>query len=51
MAALVHHLAEDSLVGWAWSPGAGRDPAPGSQPQFGELMKAWEAAGADCPGS
>ena len=22
MAALVQHMAEDSLVGWAWSPGA-----------------------------
>jgi hypothetical protein len=50
MAALIHHLAEDSLVGWAWSPGGGRDPAPGSQAQFGELMKAWQAAGAHCPG-
>ncbi len=29
MAALVRHMAEDSLVGWAWSPGAGRAPAPG----------------------
>jgi hypothetical protein len=48
MAALIHHLAEDSLVGWARSPGAGRDPAPGSQPQFGERMKAWQAAGVDC---
>ena len=30
MAALVQHMAEDSLVGWAWSPGAGRAPAPGT---------------------
>jgi hypothetical protein len=30
MAALVQHMAEDALVGWAWAPGAGRTPAPGS---------------------
>ncbi len=26
MAALIHHMAENSLVGWGWSPGAGADP-------------------------
>lgn len=49
MAALIHHMAEDSLVGWAWSPGVGRTPAPGTQSQFGSLMKAWAATGAYCP--
>ena len=49
MAALIHHMAEDSLVGWAWSPGVGRTPAPGTQSQFGNLMKAWAATGAYCP--
>jgi hypothetical protein len=49
MAALVHHMAEDSLVGWGWSPGAGRTPVPGTQAQFGELIKAWADAGAHCP--
>lgn len=49
MAALIHHMAEDSLVGWAWSPGKGRAPAPGTQSQFGNLMKAWAASGAYCP--
>lgn len=49
MAALIHHMAEDSLVGWAWSPGKGRAPAPGTQSQFGNLMKAWAASGAHCP--
>jgi hypothetical protein len=44
--ALIHHVSEDSLVGWAWSPGAGRTPAPGTQAQFGELMKAWATTGA-----
>jgi hypothetical protein len=49
MAALIHHMAEDSLVGWGWSPGAGRTPAPGTQAEFGALMRAWAAAGAHCP--
>jgi hypothetical protein len=51
MAALIHHMAEDSLVGWGWSPGAGRVPAPGTQAEFGELIKAWAEAGAHCPPS
>jgi hypothetical protein len=49
MPALVEHMAEDSLVGWAWSPGAGRMPAPGTQKAFGALIKAWAAARASCP--
>jgi len=51
MAALVKHMAEDELVGWGWNPGAGRTPAPGTQKQFGELVKAWADAGAICPKS
>jgi hypothetical protein len=51
MPALVKHMSEDSLVGWAWSPGAGRTPAPGTQKAFGALVKAWAAAGAACPKS
>jgi len=49
MAALVKHMAEDSLVGWAWSPGAGRTPAPGTQAEFGTLVRAWADAGGHCP--
>lgn len=49
MAALVKHMAEDELVGWAWSPGTGRTPAPGTQKQFGDLIKAWADTGAVCP--
>jgi hypothetical protein len=49
MAALVHHMAEDELVGWGWKPGGNRTPAPGTQKQFGELIKAWADAGAACP--
>jgi len=51
MAALLHHLGEDTLVGWAWTPGSGRTPAPGTQARFGEIMRAWADAGAACPAS
>jgi len=47
IAALIRHVSEDSLVGWAWTPGAGR--TPGTQVQFVELMRAWAATGAVCP--
>lgn len=47
--ALHHHMAEDSLVGWAWTPGAGREPAPGTQASFGRLIRAWIDTGAHCP--
>jgi hypothetical protein len=46
---LVHHIAEDTLVGWAWAPGAGRSPAPGTQKQAGALVDAWVKSGAACP--
>lgn len=43
------HLSKDPLVGWAWHPGAGRKPAPGTQAQLGELIRAWIDTGAACP--
>ena len=49
LAALIRHLSDDSLVGWAWSPGGRRTPAPGTQAQFGDLAKAWVQTGAQCP--
>jgi hypothetical protein len=49
MAALVEHMAEDSLVGWGWHPDRGRRPAPGTQKEFGEIIQAWVASGAVCP--
>jgi mono/diheme cytochrome c family protein len=49
LAQLVHHMAEDSLVGWGWHPGAGREPVPGTQKDFGILIKAWVDSGAACP--
>ena len=47
--ALLRHMSEDSLVGWAWSPGAGRTPAPGTQAEFGAVLRAWADSGAHCP--
>jgi hypothetical protein len=46
---LVHHIGEDTLVGWAWHPGVGRTPAPGTQKQAGALVEAWISTGAACP--
>ena len=43
------HMSEDHLVGWAWHPGDGRTPAPGSHAEFGRLIAAWVATGAHCP--
>ena len=47
--ALVHHIADDTLVGWGWVPGHGRQPAPGTQKQAGALVDAWVKTGAVCP--
>ena len=46
---IVEHMAEDSLVGWGWKPDLGRQPAPGTQKEFGALIKAWAETGAVCP--
>jgi hypothetical protein len=43
------HMATDPLVGWAWHPGKGRSPAPGTQAQFGAIVQAWISTGAYCP--
>ena len=48
MAEITEHMAHDSLVGWGWQPGAGREPVPGSQAVFGELIAAWVESGAAC---
>ncbi len=49
LADLIHHIGTDTLVGWAWSPGFGRRPAPGTQQEAGALAEAWVKAGAACP--
>jgi hypothetical protein len=46
---LVHHIGTDTLVGWAWHPGFGRSPAPGTQKEAGALVDAWIKTGAACP--
>jgi cytochrome c5 len=46
---IVHHVGTDHLVGWAWAPGAGRQPAPGTQSQAGALLDAWVKTGDVCP--
>jgi len=46
---LLEHMATDTLVGWAWLPGFGREPAPGTQKGFGALIDAWVKTGAVCP--
>ena len=46
---IVEHMSEDELVGWGWTPGRGRQPPPGSQEEFGELIAAWVETGAACP--
>lgn len=46
---LIEHIGTDTLVGWAWAPGFGRTPAPGTQTEAGALVKAWVDSGAACP--
>ena len=49
LALLQEHFAKDDLVAWGWAPGEGREPAPGTQQQLGELVQAWINTGAQCP--
>jgi len=49
LALLQEHFARDDLVAWGWAPGAGREPAPGSQAELGALVQAWIDTGAECP--
>jgi hypothetical protein len=46
---LIDHIGKDTLVGWAWAPGVGRTPAPGTQAEAGALVEAWVKSGAACP--
>jgi hypothetical protein len=49
LAMIQEHIAKDDLVGWAWNPGTGREPAPGTQKELGDLVQAWIDVGAECP--
>jgi hypothetical protein len=46
---LARHMSDDPLVGWAWNPGGGRTPAPGTHEAFGALVVAWLDTGGECP--
>ncbi len=46
---ILRHIGTDTLVGWAWAPGFGRQPAPGTQREAGALVEAWIKTGAVCP--
>jgi streptomycin 6-kinase len=46
---ILTHIATDTLVDWAWAPGFGRQPAPGTQRELGALIEAWMKTGAVCP--
>jgi hypothetical protein len=50
LAQIVEHNTHDALVAWGWQPGSGREPAPGTQAEFGALTQAWVESGAACPG-
>jgi len=47
--ALVHHVSDDPLVLWGWSPGYGRKPVPIAHAEFVSAFKAWADGGAPCP--
>lgn len=49
LAHIQEHVAHDTLVGWGWSPGSDREPAPGTQEKLGALFQAWIETGAHCP--
>lgn len=49
VADLVDHIGRDTSVGWAWAPGFGREPAPGTQERAGALTEAWLKTAAVCP--
>jgi hypothetical protein len=50
MAAILRHVVTDTLILWAWAPGEGRAPVPGTNAEFAALLRAWADAGAHCPG-
>jgi hypothetical protein len=49
MAGLTHHMADDALTRWGWSPGYGRKPVPIPHDEFVRAFKTWAGAGAPCP--
>jgi len=43
------HMANDELVGWAWKPGANRQPPPLSREEFTKYVREWIDTGAVSP--
>jgi hypothetical protein len=39
----------DPVTAWAWAPGAGRTPAPGTQAELAKQTRIWIDNGAHCP--
>jgi Carboxypeptidase regulatory-like domain len=46
---ILHHIADDDLVGWGWNPGEGRTLPPLSRPETVAQLKIWMEGGAACP--
>lgn len=46
---IAEHVRDDKLVAWGWSPGPGREPAPGSAEETFEALQNWAANGSRCP--
>ena len=46
---LLHHMAEDPLVGWAWEPGRGRAAPPVSRAALVRAFRSWIESGAVSP--
>lgn len=46
---MLEHMAEDPLVGWGWSPDAGRAPVPIPREEVVEAFRTWVEAGAPSP--
>lgn len=51
LAEIALHVRDDSLVGWGWDPGPGREPAPGSAEETFAAIERWASYGAPCPDS
>ena len=45
---LLHHMEEDALVLWGWTPGGDREPPPIPHPEFVDLLELWVNAGGPC---
>ena len=49
VAQVIDHVQTAPLTSWAWAPGLGRTPAPGTQAQLVALLRRWADTGAECP--